>query len=86
MSNQLLHSTLTILQHCIATDASAKEKVLQMLNALPVQKTVRATAKNIGAADLLKKKYWSNQDRQQAMQLVKLPKEIQQFFTQKNMV
>lgn len=90
MNDAVIHSAFNFLQQVIATDASAKEKLLQLFNALPAQAPVidnrSTTRKSIGAADLLKKKHWSNDDRRQAMQLVKLPGSIKNFFTQNNMV
>lgn len=90
MNDAVIHSAFNFLQQIIATDAAAKEKLLQLLNASPTQAPVivhrSTTGKNIGAAALLKKKHWSTDDRRQATQLVKLPAAIQIFFTQNNMV
>lgn len=87
MNNTLLHSTLNILQHLLQTDASAKTHVIQLLNQQPQQPQNGAiTRKNIGAADLLKKKHWSNQDRKEATTYVKLPASLNAFLTNNNMI
>lgn len=93
MSNELLNSTLTILRHILQTDATAKGQVMQLLNQQPeplseltVTPGGSITRKNIGAAALLKKKEWSNADRREAADLVKLPGDLKNFLTQNNML
>jgi hypothetical protein len=89
MQNSLLHSTLNILQYLINANPAATQEVIKLLNqstGVPAKTLVRYKIKNTCEVELLKKKYWSKEDRKQATQFVKLPTSLHNFLTQNNML